>query len=87
MNRFLRVFAILVWFDIGLVLVLLPWSMFWESNYFLNSYPGLIPVLLNPYLRGAISGLGFMDALMAIDAFRRYARAPVPRSSSVGCRT
>ena len=87
MNRFLRVFIMLVWFDVGLVLILLPWSMFWESNYFLNSYPSLIPILLNPFVRGAISGLGLVDALLAIDAFRRHAKSQVPKSSSVGCGT
>ena len=62
---------LLIWLDLGLSLILLPWSHFWELNYFLNSYPSLIPVLLNPYLRGAISGLGLVDAVLAIEAFRQ----------------
>jgi hypothetical protein len=80
MNRILKVLLLLVWLDVGLVLILLPWSPFWETNYFLNSYPRLIPILLNPYLRGAVSGLGLADAFLAVDAFRRGARTVVSRT-------
>ncbi len=80
MNRILRVLLLLVWLDVGLVLILIPWSNFWETNYFLNSYPGLIPILLNPYLRGAVSGLGLIDAALAVDAFRRRTHPVVTRS-------
>ncbi len=71
MARFLRVVLILIWLELGLILILLPWTAFWDNNYFLDRYPILIPVLLNPYLRGAISGLGLMDAVLALEAFRR----------------
>ena len=71
MNRVLRVLVLLVWLELGLLLILLPWTAVWETNYFLNRYPGLLPLLLSPYLRGAISGLGLMDAVLALEAFRR----------------
>jgi hypothetical protein len=71
MNRLLRVLLILVWLELGLLLVLTPWSAFWDSNYFISRYPELIPFLLNPYLRGAISGLGVFNAKLALDSFRK----------------
>jgi hypothetical protein len=71
MARFLRVLLVLSWLELGLILVLLPWTAFWDNNYFLDRFPILIPILLNPYLRGAISGLGLMDAVLALEAFRR----------------
>jgi hypothetical protein len=71
MNRILRVLLILLWLEVGFVLILLPWSAFWEANYFLDRFPLLIPLLLSPYLRGTISGLGLMDAALALHAFRR----------------
>jgi len=61
----------LLWLEMGLLIILIPWSNFWDANYFLNRYPLLIPVLLNPYVRGAISGLGVIDAVLAVDSFRR----------------
>ena len=79
MNRVLRVILLLLWLEMGLLLVLLPWSEYWEANYFLNRFPSLIPYLLNPYVRGAISGLGLVDAILAAETFRRRAVAIVER--------
>jgi hypothetical protein len=73
MNRLFRVLLLLAWLELGLLLVLLPWSGFWDVNYFLDRYPALILLVLNPYIRGAISGLGILNALMAIEAFRQPA--------------
>ncbi|MGH9703537.1 MAG: hypothetical protein ACRD4K_09195 [Candidatus Acidiferrales bacterium] len=81
MNRILRVLLILVWLELGMLLVLVPWSSFWETNYFLNRFPVLIPILLNPYIRGAISGLGILDALLALESFRRRPAATVATHS------
>jgi hypothetical protein len=80
MARFLRVLLILLWLELGLILVLLPWTVLWDQNYFLERYPRLIPILLNPYLRGAISGLGLLDAVLALGAFRRGSSAVATRS-------
>jgi hypothetical protein len=78
MNRLFRVLLLLAWLELGLLLVLLPWSGFWDVNYFLDRYPALILLVLNPYIRGAISGLGILNALMAIEAFRQ----PAPLADS-----
>lgn len=75
-HRLLRALLLLLWLELGLLIILIPWSIFWDANYFLNRYPSLIPLLLNPYLRGAISGLGVVDAVLAVDSFRR--KRPVP---------
>jgi hypothetical protein len=40
-------------------------------NYFLYQYPALALFVKNPFLRGAISGLGLMNVLFALEAFRR----------------
>jgi hypothetical protein len=72
------VLLLLLWLEMGLLIILIPWSRFWETNYFLNHYPSLIPILLNPYVRGAISGLGVVDAVLAVDSFRRKRTAATP---------
>jgi hypothetical protein len=79
-NRLLRVVLLLMWLEIGLVLILVPWSEVWETNYFLYQYPGLGFYVKNPFLRGAISGLGFINVFLALEAFRR-------RTSAVASRT
>ena len=71
MNRVLHVLLIFLVFELGVLLMILPWSAFWERNFFLNSYPALIPILLNPFLRGAVSGLGLLDVGIAAGMVRR----------------
>lgn len=75
MKRLLRVLLVLLCFELGVILVLIPWSAFWERNFFLDRYPQLIPVLLNSYFRGAISGLGLLDIWIAATLFRRRSPA------------
>jgi hypothetical protein len=77
-NRFLRVLIVLVLFELGILLVFLPWStQYWDHNFFLSRYPELIQILLHPAVRGFISGLGILDIIVAINLLRR---APTPSS-------
>ncbi len=79
MNRFTRVLLILLCFELGVLLVIAPWSAVWERNFFLERNPGMIPWLLNPFLRGAISGLGLLDMWIALAAiFHRAMRRERP---------
>ncbi|HVB08580.1 MAG TPA: hypothetical protein VNF00_06490 [Candidatus Acidoferrales bacterium] len=78
-TRLLRVLLLLLWLEMGLLIILIPWSNFWEANYFLTHYPSLIPILLNPYVRGAISGLGVTDAVLAVESFRHRPTVATPR--------
>ncbi len=71
MNRAIRVLWVLLLFELGVLVAIFPWSPFWERNYFLERYPDLIPCLLNPFLRGAVSGLGVVDILIAGSLLRR----------------
>jgi len=75
MNRFLRWILLLIWIELGFVLILLPWSEIWEMNYFLFQYPALGFLLKNSFFRGAVSGLGVMNVLFALQGFRH--RTPV----------
>jgi hypothetical protein len=81
MNRLTRALVLLLWFDVGVLLALIPWSNLWESNYFLSRYPSLMPYLLNAYVRGAITGLGLADMVMAAESLLRR---PPPRAVIVG---
>lgn len=40
---------------------MLPWSAFWERNYFADAWPPLRPLLTNNFIRGAVTGLGFVN--------------------------
>jgi hypothetical protein len=66
MNRVLRAMLVVLCFEMGALLLYLPWTGFWEQNFFLSHFPALMPVLLHPSFRGAISGLGVLDIILAI---------------------
>jgi hypothetical protein len=44
-----------------LLLIVLPWSSFWDHNYFGQIVPALLPILRNNFIRGAVSGLGVIN--------------------------
>ena len=46
--------------------MLIPWSTFWERNYFVEWSPALEAVLTSNYVRGAISGLGLVNIAAAL---------------------
>ena len=70
MDRIVSLLLVLLWLALGLALILVPWSDIWDTNYFLYQYPALALVLKNSYLRGAVSGLGFLNVLLSLEAFR-----------------
>jgi hypothetical protein len=70
MNRLLRVLLSLDFLLLGVLLLFLPWLGLWEHNYFLSRFPGMIPYVLNPSVRGAVSGLGTLDIMMAVGMLR-----------------
>jgi len=80
MRRVLRIPVLLIWLVLGLALIVVPWSELWETNYFLYQYPALGLFVKSPFLRGAISGLGFMNVLFSLEAFRH-------RTSAIASRT
>ena len=59
-----RLLLVAYFIEVGLLLVLVPWSPFWERNYFLTAFPSLLEIVRNNYLRGAVSGLGVVNLLM-----------------------
>jgi len=81
--------------ELGLLVVVLPWSAMWERHYLLHRFPELAPWALNYYLRGAISGLGLVDIGLGLGAAVRFRRlyeqwfepvpaAPVLAAGSLG---
>ncbi len=55
---------------VGLVLIVAPWTVLWDANYLLQPMPLLRSILLSPFARGAVSGLGIVNILLAIDEAR-----------------
>jgi len=73
-----RTLLVLLFLELGVLLLVAPWSRSWERNLFLDLWPSLRPWLMDDRVRGAISGLGGLNVLAAWFEFRqRRADHPV----------
>jgi hypothetical protein len=52
--------------EAGLILVVAPWSGFWDRNLFLYTIPSLQQVLASPFARGAVSGVGAITVVAGL---------------------
>jgi hypothetical protein len=76
-SRLLRICFIVFTFEVGLFLVIIPWmEESWALNTFQEVLPGLQAVWIDPYFRGAITGLGLVNVYIALqEVFRLFRRA------------
>ena len=65
MQRLLTIVYIVLYFELGVFLFLLPWVSLWSKNYFVSHYPPFAGIAHNYFLRGAVSGLGLADVWLA----------------------
>jgi hypothetical protein len=68
------VVQITYWLVVGGFLMLLPWLRFWENNALLYLFPSLRPVVANPFLKGAILGLGLVNLLIGLHEILIFGR-------------
>ena len=61
-----RLLLLAYFVEVGLVLVVVPWSPFWDRNYFLDLWPAAASVTRSNVVRGAVSGLGLINLWAAM---------------------
>jgi hypothetical protein len=61
-----RLLLIAVFLEVGVVLTVVPWTQQWDRNYFVETMPLVQVVAGDPYVRGAVSGLGVVNLLAGI---------------------
>ena len=67
----------------GLALIILPWSGFWDHNLLLEWSSTVHELTRSDYVRGGISGLGILNLWIAVlEAFQAWQRHE-PVSASV----
>ena len=58
---------ILISLLVGALLVVAPWLPdLWDSNWLLQLWPGLRGLLTSGFTRGAVTGLGLVNVLVAL---------------------
>ncbi|HEX5110251.1 MAG TPA: hypothetical protein VFV95_17495 [Vicinamibacterales bacterium] len=61
-----RLLLVGIFLEVGAVLLVVPWTMYWEENYFATAIPFLHSLITNNFFRGAVSGLGVLNLLAGI---------------------
>ena len=56
-----RLLLIAFFLEIGFVLIVVPWSEYWDRNYFAQALPPIRALITNNFVRGAVSGLGVIN--------------------------
>lgn len=52
--------------EVGLVLIVAPWTTFWERNFFVEALPALEPLLTSHVVRGGVTGVGVLSVGVAL---------------------
>jgi hypothetical protein len=57
---------------VGALLVVVPWTSLWDANYLLQPYPALRLLVLSPFARGTVTGLGLVNILVALHEVHQH---------------
>ena len=61
-----RVLWVVLFLEVGILLTVVPWSTYWDRNYFTDGLPWLRRAMRNTFVRGAVSGLGLVNLVAAV---------------------
>jgi hypothetical protein len=81
-----RLLYVAFFLEVGLLLIVLPWSAFWDGNYFVHAWPPLRPVLADDFVRGGVSGLGFLNVFAGLSELSPVFSVRARRSMPLGDR-
>jgi hypothetical protein len=73
---------VIVCFEVGVFLLIFPWTQQWDGNSLANMLPWLRDYWTSSYFRGAWSGLGVLNIYISIGELlrlRRNSRPPADR--------
>lgn len=85
-TRVLEVLFVVYFVEVGFLLIVVPWTIYWDRNFFVELLPALEPVLTSHVVRGGVTGVGLLSAGVALfdvvaAGLRLLAPAPAPRAS------
>jgi hypothetical protein len=70
-HKLVGMLFVILCFEVGIFLIAYPWSHYWNSNYFSWLSPGWRELWVNPFFRGAVSGLGLVNLYLSVmEVFR-----------------
>lgn len=80
-HKLVGMLLVILCFEVGIFLIAYPWSQYWNSNYFSWLSPGWRELWINPFFRGAVSGLGLVNLCLSVaEVFRLQALSAALRN-------
>jgi hypothetical protein len=76
LQRVFVVVYVLFCVELGLVLIVLPWTRFWFSDGWTAQWPAFQRLMQLGFVRGAVSGLGLLDIWLGVLEAVRYRDRP-----------
>jgi hypothetical protein len=64
--RIALVIEVMIWIELGMILVFVPWKRVWTDNALILNYPQLREFLGMNFIRGAVTGIGLLDLWVGI---------------------
>ena len=65
-SRVFLVIRVIFWIELGMLLIVLPWTRVWTESGLLLRWPALRALLQQNFVRGAASGLGLLDIWIGV---------------------
>jgi len=72
LRRTKLVIFVAVCVELGMILVVMPWTPFWTENSLVQSFPALRWIVRENFVRGIVSGIGLVDVWMGIWEAAKY---------------
>jgi hypothetical protein len=65
-HRLLTAWIVIFFIEIGMILVVVPWTYVWSDNKLLLMHPGWRQFVTNGFTRGVVTGLGLINVWIGI---------------------
>jgi hypothetical protein len=62
----IRLLLVAFFLEVGFALIVVPWSAFWDRNYFAQALPAVQMLMTNNFVRGAVSGVGLVNLVTGV---------------------
>ena len=64
--RIALIIEVMIWLELGMILIFVPWKRAWTDNSLILNYPQLRELLGMNFVRGAVTGIGLLDLWIGI---------------------
>ncbi|MGD0974751.1 MAG: hypothetical protein ABR866_11710 [Candidatus Korobacteraceae bacterium] len=65
-SRIFLVIEVMIWVELGMILVIVPWTRAWSDNGLVLNYPRIREFLSLDFIRGVVTGIGLLDIWVGV---------------------